>query len=192
MNQLPDDVSEELKKGNFVVKVGKAKFNQVATDQGKEWLNGTGKKAGGIVGIARSLSALCRWALSFNLCAQMSADTKNIYGLVMDKTVNHKECYGGRIKKDNNVETKLYDIQCKFKVFLPTSVPRQVIENIATKDQATMAITQSLIEVSDSFAAQRLIASDDGSFQQCPPCIKCLNHLIKKEKAIKADRTVLQ
>ncbi len=42
----------------------------------------------------------------------------------MDKTVNHKECYCGRIKKDN-VETKFYDVLCKFKVFLPTSVPRQ-------------------------------------------------------------------
>ncbi len=60
MNQLPDDVLEEFKKGNFVVKVGKAKFNQVTPDQAQEWLNGTGKKAGGIVGITRSLSALCR------------------------------------------------------------------------------------------------------------------------------------
>ena len=45
---------------NFVVKVEKSKFSQIDPDQSQEWLNGTSKKADGIVGITRTASALSR------------------------------------------------------------------------------------------------------------------------------------
>ena len=41
--QLPAEILQELRAGNFVVKQSKAKYNQ-------ECLNATGKKGGGIVG----------------------------------------------------------------------------------------------------------------------------------------------
>lgn len=44
--------------GNFVVKQSNAKYNQVDPDQSQEWLNATGKKGGGIVGITRTPTAL--------------------------------------------------------------------------------------------------------------------------------------
>jgi hypothetical protein len=40
-----------------------AKYNQVDPDQSQEWLNTTGKKGGGIVGITRTPTALSRWSL---------------------------------------------------------------------------------------------------------------------------------
>eukprot|EP00112_Aurelia_sp_Birch-Aquarium-sp1_P026470 Seg940.1 transcript_id=Seg940.1/GoldUCD/mRNA.D3Y31 product="hypothetical protein" protein_id=Seg940.1/GoldUCD/D3Y31 len=48
MKQLPDEVKEEFAKGNFVVKCSATKFNEVDPDHAQEWLNGTGKRAGGI------------------------------------------------------------------------------------------------------------------------------------------------
>ena len=71
--------------------MGKAKFNQVDPDQAQEWLNGTGKSGGGIVGITKTTSALSRWALSFNMRAQIASDTRKLYGLTFDDSLTHKE-----------------------------------------------------------------------------------------------------
>jgi len=46
-----------VSKSNFVVKRSAQKFNQVDPDQAMEWINGTGKKGGGIVGITKTISA---------------------------------------------------------------------------------------------------------------------------------------
>jgi len=45
MNQLPQEVKEESKAGNFVVKRSPHRFNQVEPDQSQEWLSGVGKKS---------------------------------------------------------------------------------------------------------------------------------------------------
>ncbi len=50
--------TDRVGKGNFVVKRSARKFNQVDPDQAQEWLNGVGKKGGGIVGITKTTSAL--------------------------------------------------------------------------------------------------------------------------------------
>ena len=60
MMQLPEEVKTEFDKGNWVVKGSPRRFNQVDPDQSQEWLNGTGKRGGGIVGITRTTSALFR------------------------------------------------------------------------------------------------------------------------------------
>ena len=72
MNHLPPEVLQEFQNGNFVVKESQRRFNQVDPDHSQEWLNGTGKKSGGIVGITRTITALSRWALSFNLRSYIS------------------------------------------------------------------------------------------------------------------------
>ena len=61
MKQLPVEVQTEFDKGNGVVKGSSREFNQVDPDQGQEWLNGTGKRGGGIVRITTTTAALCRW-----------------------------------------------------------------------------------------------------------------------------------
>ena len=60
MKQLPEEVKEEFVKGDFVVKCSANKFNQVDPDHAQEWLNGTGKRAGGIVGVTKTISVLMR------------------------------------------------------------------------------------------------------------------------------------
>ena len=60
MKQLPAEVQAEFDNGNWVVKGSPRRFNQVDPNQGQEWLNGTGKRGGGIAGITRTTAALCR------------------------------------------------------------------------------------------------------------------------------------
>jgi hypothetical protein len=107
MQQLPDEVLQQFKQGDFVVKVGKEPFNQVDPDQSTEWLNGTGKKGGGIVGITKTVSALSRWALSFNMRAKIAADTRQLYGLELDDSLTHKEATKSQRKKDSEAEVKV-------------------------------------------------------------------------------------
>ena len=59
-NQLPNEVKKEFSNGNFVVKGSHQRFNQVDPDHSQEWLNGTRKKGGGIIGIRKTTSALSR------------------------------------------------------------------------------------------------------------------------------------
>ena len=114
MKQLLDEIEKEFKMGNFVVKVGKAKFNQVDSYQGQEWLNGTGKKVGGIVGITEKVS---RWALSFNLRAQIPADTRQVYGLTLDDSLIHKETKRSNNKHDSEAEEKVIQAFKKSGIF---------------------------------------------------------------------------
>ena len=69
MKQLPAEVQAEVQaefdNGNWVVKGSPRRFNQGDPDQGQEWLNGTGKRGGGIVGITRATAALCRCCLLY-------------------------------------------------------------------------------------------------------------------------------
>ena len=60
--------------GNFVVKKGCSTLNQEDLNQGQEWVNGTGKSDVRIVGITKTISALSRWALSFNLLAEIQGN----------------------------------------------------------------------------------------------------------------------
>ena len=70
--------------GNFVLKIGESAFNQVDSDQAQEWMNAVRKRGGGIVGITKSLPALSRWALSFNLRSDIGKRTREMY----DETKN--------------------------------------------------------------------------------------------------------
>ena len=60
MKQLPAEVQTEFNKGNWVVNGSSRRFNQVDPDQSQEWLNVTGKRGGGIVGITGTTTALSR------------------------------------------------------------------------------------------------------------------------------------
>ena len=55
MHLRPAAVLSEFQKGNFVVNHASQKFNQVDPDQAQEWINGKGKKAGGTVGITKTI-----------------------------------------------------------------------------------------------------------------------------------------
>lgn len=82
---------KEFQQGNFVVKRSCQKFNQVDPDQSQEWLNGIGKKEGGIIDITKTHSALSRWALFYNLRARIPADTRAMFHIGLDDELIHNE-----------------------------------------------------------------------------------------------------
>ena len=131
MHQLPSEVKEEFSKGNFVVKRVKQSFNQVDPDQSQEWLNGTGKKGGGIIGITKTPTALSRWALSYNLCSHMASGTKEVYNMQTDDVYVHNEASTGRQRQDSADEDKLFTTFVALNMF--SQEAPDYLQNIATK-----------------------------------------------------------
>ena len=111
MKQLPAEVQAEVQaefdSGNWVVKGSPRRFNQDDPDQGQEWLNGTGKRGGDIVGITRTTAALCRWTLSFNLRAHIAALTREMYHIDDDDHIACNESNPSRNRRDNDDEKKV-------------------------------------------------------------------------------------
>ena len=123
MNQLPKEVLKEFKYGKFVVKWNENKFNQVSPDHSLGWLNGIGKRGGGIVGITKTSSALSRWALSYNLRSQIPENTHTMrFRLHQEVNFSHNESALGRKDRDNNAECLVLTILKQFKVFSLSSL----------------------------------------------------------------------
>jgi len=92
---LPE-VFLEFQKGNVVVESTDRRFNQVSLDQSTDWLN---------VGIIRTISALSRWTLSYNLSTVLAFETTAILRLTTDDEDNeytHNECTKSRMEKDGS------------------------------------------------------------------------------------------
>ena len=141
MNQLPQEVEDEFRAGNFVVKASQLSFNQVDPDHVQEWLNGTCKNSGGIIGITKTPSALNRWSLSFTLHTKVVQDTYQLFGLTLDESLQHKEGNHSQRLRDTKDEDSL--VRCLTQYgFLRADRPGQVLE----KDQTTAVITESLLQ----------------------------------------------
>ena len=80
-----------FKKGNFVVKwnVSNCKFSEVRPGHSLEQLNGIGKRGGEILGIAKTPSALSRWALFYNHRSQIADTTHKMFGLYQEDKISH-------------------------------------------------------------------------------------------------------
>ena len=85
MSQLPQEVLSE--KGTFVVKFSQNGFNQVDPDHAEEWLNGTAKRAGGIVGITKTFTALMRWTISLNVKSDIEKKTHETFDVHRDYAI---------------------------------------------------------------------------------------------------------
>ena len=142
MHQLPQPVLSEFQKGNFVVKRSPHNFNQVDPDHATEWINSTGKKAGGIIGITKTTSALCRWTLSYNLRSHIAAETYEMYNLDATSTHLHNEATKSRLNRDNSDEMSLVMAFQRFNVF--ASLTPGSLQNPVTKDLTTEEIQTSL------------------------------------------------
>ncbi len=116
------------------MKFGSGKFNQVDADQSQEWLNGTGKNGGGIIGITKNVYALSRWALSFNLRSDISKDTKAMFGIDTG-SVFHKEHNISRRREDTSCEGKVKEKLLSYGIF--SDQPDNLVMNIPTKDKST-------------------------------------------------------
>jgi len=168
MNQLPEPVLSEFQNGNFVVKRSDQKFNQVDPDQAMEWVNGTGKKGGGIIGITKTTSALSRWTLSYNLRSHIADETYAMYNHHPGSTRVHNEATKSRQKRDNDDEMALLTAFQGFGVF--ASVSPDSLQNLVTKDLATEEIQNSLLcakelgqEQVNTFVADRMIVPEEGN-----------------------------
>lgn len=211
MQMLPPEILSEFQAGNFVVKIGSSVFNQVDADQSQEWLNGTGKRSGGIVGITKDVTSLSRWALSFNLRSDIAKDTKEMFGIDIGNATPHKECNMSRRREDTEAEQKVMSTLQSFGVF--EGGQNQTVSNIATKDQATQEITESLCCASkegqkklECFVRERLLPQADNENadhrkfhdpmkRSYPATFGKLFETGKKDmktSSIKVDRSILQ
>ena len=209
MHQLPSEVEEEFQLGNFVVKGSDQSFNQVDPDHSLEWLNGVGKKSGGIIGITKTNSALTRWTLSYNHRTRISMQTYEMMNVGVDTEFIPNEATSSRIKRDNSDEEHLLRILLRFKVFTEesTGLPNKLL-NCATKDVATSEIEESLLNAEklgqrklESFVEERLVSSADffhSALQKvkAPTFAKLYDVATKtptvKTESTKADRNFMQ
>ena len=175
MHQLPAEVERDFTKGNIVVKRSTQKFNQVDPDQSQEWLNGIGKRGGGIVGITQTPTALGRWALSYNLRSHIAAETKELYHLGYADDINHNEGSASRQEKDTAHEDALYSNLQRFAVFSPST--NETLQNVATKDLVTPQIESSLIQAAelgqkqlDNFVQERLTSKQQHTSKKLYVC----------------------
>jgi hypothetical protein len=137
--QLPAEILQEFRAGNFVVKQSNAKYNQVDPDQSQEWLNATGKKGGGIVGITRTPTVLSRWSLSYNLRSHINYLTKSMFHVNPEDLMNDKEATKSRQKLDSKSEDSVFRVLTNFGMFNLTNESEHLL-SIATKDKATDVI----------------------------------------------------
>jgi hypothetical protein len=172
MKQLPAEVQAEFECGNWVVKGSSRKFNQVDPDQAQEWLNGTGKRGGGIVGITRTPSALFRWTLSYSLRALIGAETRKMYDLDNDDHMTYNESKPSRKRRDGEDEKKVKEFMQESKVFdvRQQEAVLDKLQNIVTKDVATAEIQESLLNAPGlgrekllTFVKERLVLQSDGT-----------------------------
>ena len=213
MHQLPESILSEFQRANFVVKRSSGKFKKVDPDQAMEWINGTGKRGVGIIGITKTSSALCRWALSYNLRSHVASSTLALYNNCPSRSSVHKEATKSRQKRDNDDEMAVLSAFQNFGLFASASPVS--LQNIATKDLATEAIQNSLLcaqqlgqEEVDTFVEKRMIVPEHGNKPAVPihaslhkssaKTFASLYQVAKDTKdknqrtILKADRNVLQ
>ncbi|KAL2094651.1 hypothetical protein ACEWY4_009370 [Coilia grayii] len=147
MKQLPAEVQDEFDSGNWVVKGSSRRFNQVDPDQAQEWMNGVGKKSGGIIGITKTPSALFRWTLSYSLRTHIAAQTREMYHLGIYDEMAHNESNASRRLQDHADEKNIMELLQKSAVFSDSQQGpfSDMLQNIVTKDIATAEIQDSLL-----------------------------------------------
>ena len=116
------------------------KFNQVDQDQSQAWLNCTGKTGG------ETLTALSRWTLSFNVRSDIASASYAMYSMYPSDTKLTNESNKLRQVRDDKDESSLSSTLERLNIFEP-EFHQESLQNIATKDLATVSIQQSLINV---------------------------------------------
>ncbi|KAK4327101.1 hypothetical protein Pmani_002413 [Petrolisthes manimaculis] len=132
--------------------------------------------------------------------------------MTLDDSLIHKEANRSRRQKDNDTEERVLDVLKRFGVFLADKTGSEILENIATKDQATVEITNALLHANKSgqkqvekFFEERLIQTEEGypskpfsdpltknkalTFSNVYDVPKVMD---QKGNTLKADRSLLQ
>ncbi|KAG1713911.1 Lactosylceramide 1,3-N-acetyl-beta-D-glucosaminyltransferase [Nymphon striatum] len=180
------DMIQEAKKTKSLTHWIESAVQSGGPDHSQEWLNCIGKKEGGIVGITKTTSALSRWALSYNLRANIASRTREMFMVGLDDQMIHNETTPARRKRDNENERNILKTLARFKVFSTDASLSDGLINIATKDVTTSAIQDSLLNAGrlgqdklEVFVKERLINSTKSTQKA-------------KDATLKADRNILQ
>lgn len=144
MHHLPQEVLDEFRAGNFVVKGTNRQFNQVDPDHSLEWMNGVGKNSGGIIGLTQNVVALHKWSLCFNLKAVIAEKTKTLLQPSYKDDVTHNESSKSRQTLDKTTEEQVAKLLTKCNVFAEKE-NSSVLYNLITKDVASPQIQESLL-----------------------------------------------
>jgi len=147
------------------VKGSSRQFNQVVPDQGEKWLTGP-ERGGGTVGITRTTAELCRWTLSYDLCAHIAALARKMFHVANDDQIAFNESNPSRKLRDNSDEKKVVALLPQANVFNANNratIPER-LQNIVTKDVAMTWIEESLLKAHSlgqgeliSFVKERLV-----------------------------------
>ena len=107
--------------------------------------NKSGKVAEGLVGITQTDSARDRWCLTYNERAQLSKDSKAMFGILaeLEEGSSQKDLEKTRMKKDEEDVLKLVaQFSAKYEVFCQT----ENLVVITTGDVASEEVKQDLLE----------------------------------------------
>ena len=75
------DILNEFKKGNFVVKISKHRFNQVSADQGTEWVNKICKLHNGVIGITQNDCSRDKFCLTWAMRCDITESLKHLLNM---------------------------------------------------------------------------------------------------------------
>ena len=221
LEQYAPDIHREFTAGNFVVKMTRNMFNQVPLDQATEWMNRICKISNGIIGITKNDQARDRFCATWSERSHVSHDTKLLYGLVEEDEADlttRKDAVSSIKERDEEAVQKLMSQFDRFNVFFSfstevghaesepvDSVTPQLV-SLATKDIATMEITENLLSAEKrgkhlvtGFVNERLVSKSVLFYRR--QNTETFGTLYKttvttkadvNAKVIKADRTLLQ
>ena len=160
-------IHQEFMNGNFVVRRGKGRFNQVPIDQATEWQNRICKISNGIIGITRNDTARDKFCLTWAERSYISHSTKCLLDVENEDEgqmiSTRKDAQPSRIQLDEDSVTKLEEVFSRFNVFglegeeldgeimegeedesIMRSEKKQLV-SIATNDVSTAAIESDLL-----------------------------------------------
>ena len=114
-------IHREFMNGNFVVRRGKGRFNQVPIDQATEWQNRVCKISNGIIGITRNDTARDKFCITWAERSYISHSTRCLLEIENedeDQLIStRKDAQPSRIRLDEDSVTKLEEVFKRFNVF---------------------------------------------------------------------------
>jgi hypothetical protein len=107
-------IHQEFMNGNFIVRCGKGRFNQVPIDQVTEWQNRVCKISNGIIGITRNDTATDKFCITWAERSYISHSTRCLLEIENedeDQLIStRKDAQPSRIRLDKDSVTKLEEV----------------------------------------------------------------------------------
>ena len=150
MLQLPDDIREAFKQGEFTIRQSLMSFNGIWSDMAVEkTVIRDSKSSSGVIGLTRKLPALTRWTLTRHYAGEYTEAMRQRSGLVDDDNNEyvHDQSKPHSMKQDEkHVQQILAHITNNMtNPFDIDSHPPDTLVNIATGLHASTKVQESLL-----------------------------------------------